>query len=122
MLKFIMQNNGLYCFEKNSIKHFQNPAYCLSIFEDSNNRLYLCTDKGVGLFDPQTGIYRLATASSGNVPAFAYQLIDFKKDMLLGYSDDGLFLYDCRRNTTTIPDRRSGLQQHSCHHYHCLFF
>jgi signal transduction histidine kinase/DNA-binding response OmpR family regulator/ligand-binding sensor domain-containing protein len=116
------QNNGLYCIENKSIKHFNNPAYCLSIFEDSNNHLYVCTDKGVGLFDPQTGTYRLATASSGRVPAFAYQLIDFKKDMLLGYSDDGLFLYDCRRNTTSVPDRRNGLQQHSCHHYHCLFF
>jgi|GEM_PF-85702 len=115
------QNNGLYCFEKNSIKHFQNPGYCLSIFEDSNNRLYLCTDKGVGLFDPQTGNYTKATVASGNILPFVYQLTDFKKDMLLGYSDDGLFLYDCRRNTVSVPNRKSGLQQHSCHHYHCLF-
>jgi signal transduction histidine kinase/DNA-binding response OmpR family regulator/ligand-binding sensor domain-containing protein len=115
------QNNGLYCIDKNNIKHFNNPTCCLSIFEDSDGRLYLCTDKGVGVFDPKTGNYKKSVAPSGGVAGYTYQLTDFKKDMLLGYSDEGLFLYDCRKNIISIPDKKNGLLQHSCHHYHCLF-
>jgi len=115
------QNNGLYCIENNKIRHFDNPVGCLSIFEAFDNRLYLCTDNGIGVFDPQTGNYRKATMPAGNSISNVYQLTDFKKDILLGYSDEGLFIYNCRNNSISIPDKSSGLQQHSCHHYHCLF-
>jgi signal transduction histidine kinase/DNA-binding response OmpR family regulator/ligand-binding sensor domain-containing protein len=115
------QNNGLYCFDNNSIKHYNNPACCLSIFETSDKQLYLCTNKGIGIFNPQTGNYNKVAISSGHTIGNTYQLTDFKKDMLLGYSEEGLFLYDCRNKTISFPEKRSGLLQHNCHHYHCLF-
>lgn len=115
------QNNGLYCIDNNKIKHYDNPKYCLSIFEAFNKQLYLCTDMGIGIFDPQTGNYKKVTMTSGRSTGYTYQLTDLKKDMLLGYSNEGLFIYDCRSNTISFPDKRSGLQQHSCHNYHCLF-
>ena len=114
-------NNGLYCIVNNKIKHYNTPACCLAIFEAFDKQLYLCTDNGVGIFDIQTGNFKKAIMPSEHAIGYAYQLTDFKKDILLGYSNEGLFLYDCRKNTISIPDKRSGLQQHSCHHYHCLF-
>jgi signal transduction histidine kinase/DNA-binding response OmpR family regulator/ligand-binding sensor domain-containing protein len=115
------QNNGLYCIDNNKIRHYDAPACCLSIFEAFDNQLYLCTNNGIGIINPQTGNFKKAIMSSGQTIGYTYQLTDFKKDMLLGYSDEGLFLYDCRKNTISIPDKKNGLQQHSCHHYHCLF-
>jgi len=115
------QNNGLYCIDNDNIKHFNTPRYCLSIFEAFDGQLYICTDNGVGTFNPQTGEFRRATIAYGKNIGYTYQLTDFKKDILLGYSNEGLFLYNCRNNTVSFPDRKSGLQQHSCHLYHCLY-
>jgi len=115
------QNNGLYCIDNNKIKHYKTPTCCLSIFESFDNRYYLSTNYGVGIWDPATGNFKMATTSTGATSSYTYQLTDFKKDILLGYSDDGLFLYNSRKNSLSIPDKTSGLQQHSCHQYHCLF-
>jgi len=115
------QNNGLFCIDNKIIKHFNTPKYCLSIYESFDNKLYLSTDNGVGVLDPLTGNYKKATYSTGNFPYYSYQLTYLRKDMLLGYSDNGLFIYNTRKNTITIPDKRNALQQHNCHHYHCLF-
>ncbi|MDD2437790.1 MAG: ATP-binding protein [Massilibacteroides sp.] len=115
------QNNGLFCFENNKIRHFRTPACCFSIFEDFVGQLYLCTNDAVGIFNPQTGDFKKASMSLERSIGDIYQLTPFKKDVLLGYSYEGLFLYNIRRNSVVIPDKRSGLQQHSCHHYHCLF-
>jgi signal transduction histidine kinase/DNA-binding NarL/FixJ family response regulator len=75
----------------------------------------------VGLLDPSTGDFKKASYASKNLPDYSYQLTYLKKDMLLGYSDNGLFLYNTRKNNITIPDKKNPLQQHNCHHYHCLF-
>jgi signal transduction histidine kinase/DNA-binding response OmpR family regulator/ligand-binding sensor domain-containing protein len=115
------QNNGLYCFEKNKIRHFKAPRCCFSIFEDFDGQLYLCTNDAVGILDPQTGDFKKATMPLGESIGEIYQLTDFKKGVLLGYSYEGLFVYNISGNSLTIPDKRSALQQHSCHHYHCLF-
>lgn len=115
------QNNGLFCIENDRIKHFNTPKYCLSIYESFDNKLYLCTNDGVGLLDPSTGDFKKASYASKNLPDYSYQLTYLKKDMLLGYSDNGLFLYNTRKNNITIPDKKNPLQQHNCHHYHCLF-
>jgi signal transduction histidine kinase/DNA-binding response OmpR family regulator/ligand-binding sensor domain-containing protein len=116
------QNNGLYCIDKNNnVKHYNNPASCLSIFEAFDNQLYLCTNNGIGILDPQTGNYKKVTSSSGHDIGYTYQLTYYKKDKLLGYSDGGLFIYDCRNKTISIPNKSDGLQQHTCHHYHSLF-
>ena len=115
------QNNGLFCIENNVIKRFNTPKYCLSIYESFDNKLYLCTNDGVGLLDPSTGDFKKASYASKNLPDYSYQLTYLKKDMLLGYSDNGLFLYNTRKNNITIPDKKNALQQHNCHHYHCLF-
>lgn len=115
------QNNGLFCFENNKIRHFKVASPCYSIFEDFNGRLYLCTNDVVGVFDPQTGNLEKAAMPPGHNIRDVFQLTNFKKGMLLGYSSEGLFLYDIRKNSISIPDKRTGLQQHSCHYYHCLF-
>jgi len=115
------QNNGLYCIDNNKVRHYANPTCCLYIFEAFDNQLYLCTNNGIGIFDPKTGKYEKAIMSANNALGYTYQLTYYKNDMLLGYSDEGLFLYDCRKKNISILDKRSGLQQHSCHHYHCLF-
>jgi len=115
------QNNGLYCIDNNTIKHFENPGYSLSIYESFNGQFYVCTNNGVGIINPLTGDFRIATNNSGQPVSYAYQLTEFKKDLLLGYSSEGLFFYNCRNNSISIPDKKSGLQQHSCHLYHCLF-
>lgn len=115
------QNNGLFCFEKGKIRQLRPPGSCISIFEDFDGQLYLCTNEAVGILDPETGDFKKASMPMGQGMGEVYQLTNFKKDILLGYSYNGLFLYNIKNNSVTIPDTQSALQQHSCHHYHCLF-
>jgi DNA-binding response OmpR family regulator/nitrogen-specific signal transduction histidine kinase len=115
------QNNGLFCLKNNTIKHFGNPDCCFAIFEAFDGQLYICTNNGVGRFNDKDGTFHKATDPPVHTVGNAYQLTDYKKDILLGYSADGLFMYNTRNNTISVPDKRSVLQQHSCHLYHCLF-
>jgi len=115
------QNYGLYCFVNNRITHYNVPVYCLNLFETSDNRLYLCTNKGIGLFDPNTGTYKNMPQDPNHPITYTYQLTTFDKDVLLGYSDEGLFLFNYRTNTYSFPKKESILLQHNCHEYHCLF-
>ncbi len=115
------QNMGLYCLEKNRVTHYSTPVHCLYLFEGSDHRFYACTDKGVGLFDPKSGKYDLARVPVGQKISFVYQLTRFSQNQLLGYSDEGLLLYDPLNNSVSIPGKESALQQHTCHHYHCLY-
>lgn len=115
------QNNGLYCFKNNRMKHYPLPVYCLNIYETPNHLFYLCTNKGIGLFDPSTGQFRHVPQPQPHAIGNTYQLTVFSKQTLLGYSEEGLFLFNYATNTITIPEKESVLQQHNCHEYHCLF-
>ena len=114
-------NNGLFCIDKNNVKHYSNPAYCLSIYEAFDGRLFLCSDNGLGVFDPVTGIYEKSPSKTSRNLSFVYQLTGCRQDTLLGFDDKGLFLYDYRHKTISLPGEKSSILWHTCHHYHSLF-
>ena len=45
-------NSGLYCIDKNTVKHYDKPECCQYIYESPDGDFYLCTDKGMGVFNP----------------------------------------------------------------------
>ncbi len=113
--------NGLFCIDNNRVKNFSTPKYCLYLFEDSDGTFYICNNKGVHIFDPQTGNLEETGGSSGPEPGRVYQLINFKKDTLLGFGDNGLFFYNRQNKTISFPENnKNGLLQHSNHRYHSL--
>lgn len=115
------RNNGLYCINKNKVKHYSDPAYCLSIYEAFDGRLFLCTNHGVGIFDPETGNYEQPTFPTSRDVNFVYQLTGYRQDTLLGYNNHGLFLFDSRNSSISLPEKKNNILQHTNHRYHSLF-
>lgn len=115
------RTNGLFCIDKEKVTHFNNPIYCQYLYEDPDGSFYFCNNEGVHTFDPQTGNSKKIEAHTGRKLSFAYQLVNFGKDTLLGFDDEGLFLFDRRNKTISFPaDSKSGLLKHSNQHYHSL--
>ena len=115
------RSNGLFCIDKEVVKHFSRPEYCQYLYEDSDGNFYLCNDEGVHIFDPQTGNSEKIEVSAGRKLSFAYQLVNFRKNTLLGFDDVGLFLFDRQNKTIFFPENsNNSILQHSNHHYHSL--
>lgn len=114
-------NSGLYCIDRNTVKHYNKPECCQYIYESPDGNFYLCTDKGMGVFNPLNGDYKPAKLQSGQSLTLTYQLTSYKKDMLLGYGNEGLFTYNCRTNAISFLEKNSRLLCYRNHHYHCLF-
>jgi signal transduction histidine kinase/DNA-binding response OmpR family regulator/ligand-binding sensor domain-containing protein len=113
------QSNGLYRLDGKSTVHYNTPEHTIYMHEAFDGQLFLCTDIGPGIFDPQTGNFIKATTEKQL--DYACQLTDYRQDTLLGYSNEGLFFYDIRTNAISFPEKDSPILQHSNHHYHCLY-
>lgn len=115
------RNNGLYCIEKNIVAHYKEPGHCLSIYEKENGLLYLCTNKGILKQNPETGNFDKTPIISDRPLSFPYQLTKYTNDTLLGFGNEGLFLFDTKSNKINFPKGNNILLQYNNHHYHCLF-
>lgn len=115
------QNKGLYCFQGGYVRHYPLTVHCLNLYETRNGVFILCTNRGIGRFDPVSGQYTPIPHPQDHPIGSTYQLTAFDDNTLLGYSEEGLFLYDITTNTITVPNNESVLQQHNVHEYHCLF-
>jgi hypothetical protein len=115
------QSNGLYRLDEKSTVHYKTPEQSIYMHEAFDGRLFLCTNNGPGIFDPQTGNFEKAKLASNKQLNYAYQLTDYRQDTLLGYGNDGLFFYDIRNNSISFPDKNSPLLQHTNRNYHCLY-
>ncbi len=115
------KNQGLFCIDNGIIRNYLNTVWCQYLFEAFDGRFYLCTNKGVGIFDPETGSYKNLLLPSGINFGSTYQIMSFRNDSLLGYGDEGLFLYNGYSKYLLPPAENSPLLQHNSHHYHCLF-
>ncbi len=114
-------NNGLFCIEQGRIKHYPKPEGCIYLYETADGSFYLCTNSGVGKFDPETGVFEKAIVPKKQKLTYAYQLTSCRQDMLLGYSDEGLFIYKPSTNAVSFPEKGSPFLHYRNHHYHCLF-
>ncbi|HEX2933737.1 MAG TPA: ATP-binding protein, partial [Bacteroidales bacterium] len=114
-------NNGLFCIEQGRVKHYPKPEDCFYLYEAPDGLLYLCTNQGVGKFDPQTGEFEAAKLPKEHKLTLTYQLTNYRQDTLLGYADEGLFVYKRSTNTISFPEKGSPLLKYRSHHYHCLF-
>ncbi len=113
---------GLYCIDKNNLKHYDLPYYCQNLYESKTGTFYLSTYNGFGVFDPSTGSFRKVEASSAF--GWIYELMDFENDKLLGvaYGYGGLFVYDPKNNTITTPEAKENwMLRHSNLKCHDLF-
>jgi signal transduction histidine kinase/DNA-binding response OmpR family regulator/ligand-binding sensor domain-containing protein len=113
-------NNGLFCINKNKVKHYTNPGGCQYIYEASDSSLYVCSNLGMGKIDPQTGEFKRAALPPGRNLSLTFQLIGYTQDSLLGYGNEGLFIYNRYTNTIVFPSKNSRLLRYPNHHYHCL--
>jgi signal transduction histidine kinase/DNA-binding response OmpR family regulator/ligand-binding sensor domain-containing protein len=111
-------NNGLYCINNNKTTHYKQPSHCINIYEAFDGRLFLCTNEGPGLFDPETGSFDKA---KGDNLTYTHQLTAYKQDTLLGCCDEGLFFYNMASNTVSIAPKNAPVRQHKNQHYHCLY-
>jgi signal transduction histidine kinase/DNA-binding response OmpR family regulator len=114
-------NNGLFCIDKNKVKHYTNPVSCQYIYEASDGSLYVCSNFGVGVFEPQTGEFKKAALPTGRSLGLTFQLTGYTQDSLLGYGNEGLFIYNRHTNTVVFPATNSRLLRYPNRHYHCLF-
>ena len=115
------RSNGLFCIDNEKVRHFSSPGYCQFLYEDSNGSFYLCNDEGVHIFDPQTGNSEKIKVLGERKLSYAYQLVNFGKDTLLGFDDGGLFIFDLRNKIISSPkSSENALLKHSNHHYHSL--
>ena len=115
------KNHGLFCIHRGVIKNYLETVWCQYLFEAFDGRFYLCTNNGVGIFDPETGSYKELVLPSGANFGSTYQIMSFRNDSLLGYGDEGLFIYNGQSKYLSPPAENSPLLQHNSHHYHCLF-
>lgn len=115
------RNKGLFCIVNNKIKHFKDPQHCLSIFEKGNNDFYLCFNRGILSLNPETGYSEKVQVKSEKPFSFPYQLTKYKSDTLLGFGNEGLFLFDTKNHRIKYPESNSILLQYNNHHYHCLY-
>jgi signal transduction histidine kinase/DNA-binding response OmpR family regulator/ligand-binding sensor domain-containing protein len=111
-------NNGILCVDGDRTIHHKIPYHCIYMHEAFDGRLFLCTHQGPGIFDAPTGKFHPA---SGAQLHYAYQLTQYRQDTLLGYSNDGLFFYNIRNNSVSLPDKHAPIKQHKNQHYHCLY-
>ncbi|MDP4208213.1 MAG: response regulator [Bacteroidota bacterium] len=114
-------NYGLYCIDRGNVKRYSKPEYCLSLYEASDGSFYLCSSDGMGIFYPQTGELKKATLPNGKNLTYIYQLTSYRQNMLLGYGDEGLFVYNRKTNQIIFPEKKDPILNHRNHHYHCLF-
>lgn len=116
------QNNGVYLFDQDKIRRFEFNIGCFGLFELSDSIFLLCSGNGIGRFNSSTGRYERIPGYQANEIGHAYQISKFSGDTLIGYSDNGLFLYNYQTDKITFPAKESVLSQHSRHQYHCLFY
>lgn len=112
------RNQGLYGHQNGKTTHYKLPFHCISLYEAFDGRLFLCTNQGPGIFDPNTGSFEKAT---GETMDYTYQLTEYGQDTLLGYCDKGLYYYHIDNNTVSFPPKDAPIKQHQNQHYHCLF-
>jgi signal transduction histidine kinase/DNA-binding response OmpR family regulator/ligand-binding sensor domain-containing protein len=114
-------NNGLFCIDSNQVKHFNQPVCCNYLYESTNGQLYLCTSNGAGIFDIRTGSYKELQFASGKSLGSTYQITRFRDDLLLGFDNEGLFVYNPQGDKLTRFENESEIQQHNNYNYHCLY-
>lgn len=115
------QNDGLYLINGNNTRHYKKPNHCIYIYETFDGRLFLCTNDGPGIFDPESGQFKQAKTIEGEPISRTYQLTYYKSDLLLGYSDKGLFFYDINNNIISFPEKGNPILQNNNYQYHCLY-
>jgi len=115
------KGSGVFCFDGNTTVHFKYPEQSSFLHESFDGQLFLCTNEGPGIFDPQTGSFEKAKQPDNVTLNYVGQLTEYRNDTLLGFSSDGLFFYDIRTNSISFPEKDSPILQHTNHHYHCLF-
>lgn len=95
-------NYGLYCIENNIATKFDlGGLNVLGVVEAVSGQLYFATNwNGFGTFNPETGQYqRIQTSQvSQQQPGSVLQLIRFDSQSLLGIGNNGLFVFDYKRN------------------------
>ena len=98
--------------EYKSFKHIENDpttiaGNCINIINDSLNRTWFSTDKGISLFNPQSETFinynlNLPATTSGNKTNVEIILADKEANIWLGGNFNGLFYLDVNTAKATI--------------------
>lgn len=116
------QYNGLYSITNANIRHYSKPACCQYIFEALDGNYYVCTDNSFGILEASTGSFERIGPPSGHNLGYAYFIVQFDKNKLIGSSDAGLFIYNCIDKTISFPDRENEtIFQHDNHICHSIY-
>ena len=120
------QNDGLYCINGEKITHYTAHFQSVYYIHETDHGLYVCTNRGFGLFDPLSGDYKPAVAENNTMPSSVYQLTDYDNNSFAGLSNAGLFIYNHKEKTFRFSNNESVegkplLFRQSNHRYNCLF-
>lgn len=118
---WVCTNKGLMSISGDIIKRYNKPFACFYMYEAAIDKFLLCTNQGVWIFDSQTGECTRPESNSERKLTWTYQLVRYNGSSLLGYSSEGLFIYNSRDNTLSFPEKDSPLLRYRSHYYHCLF-
>jgi len=113
-------NYGLYCIENKKIRRYDlMKRNIVQIYESPAGQLFIATDHdGFGTFNPETGQYlRIPWNKKDNQLNTIFQLTHFGTQTLMGRGNNGVFIYDYKKNKLNYPQiepLRNGNQQFNC--------
>ena len=113
-------NYGLYCIENKKIRKYDlRNLSIVQIYESQAGQLFMATENdGFGTFNPETGQYlRIPLTKKDNQFNTIFQLTHFTSQSLMGRGNNGLFIYDYKKNKLSRPQiepLRNGNQQFNC--------
>jgi signal transduction histidine kinase/DNA-binding response OmpR family regulator/ligand-binding sensor domain-containing protein len=115
-------NQGLYCLQNKKLRHYELQNLLVTqVCETVNGTLYLSTyQQGLGLFNPETGVYKRSTIPGKENETNALTLlIPMNNTSMLGKGDMGFFVYDYKKRTIAHP--LTELIRNENKQYNCVF-
>ncbi len=118
---WVGSNKKIFSIVDENLRSYDLPFIVFYIYESASGDLILCTDNGIKLFSPNTGKYTQPKIQQEKNISLTYQLVDYDETSLLGYSAEGMFIYNTQNNQISFPDKSSPLLKYNSHYYHCLY-
>ena len=115
------RNKGVYCLQNNQIKHInQLGGNCRSMVEKPDGQFLVATSDGLANFDAKTGKFEHSKLPlNGESLRSVSQLIPFDTQSFFGRSNDGLFVYNYKKNSISQPLKE--LLKNENQHYTAIF-
>ena len=115
------RNKGVYCLQNNQLKPIASlGGNCRSMVEKPDGQFLIATSDGLANFSAETGkLEHSKLPLNGESLRSVSQLIPFDTQSFFGRSNDGLFVYNYKKNSISEPLK--GLLKNENQHYTAIF-